>query len=83
MVMYPLINKVRKLGFKTLNGLEKWPPSKEEIEAHKDKDSDPGPNWAVRMKCNTNCTFLDPKYRQLISYVTTDTQERITSPLCD
>ena len=68
-----LFKKIRKLGFKTLNALEKWPPSEEEIKAHKDKDSDPTPNWAVRMKYNTNCTFLDPKYRQLIYYVTTNT----------
>jgi exonuclease III len=70
-----LFKKVRKKDFKPLPALAQWQPDADELANHQDD----GPceiNWARRFKLLHNCTFIVPKYRQLIQWITTET-------LCD
>ena len=51
--------------------LNRWPPSPKEIKNHHDKPPPIKVNWKERLKRLRNCTFLGPKYRQLVYQTTT------------
>ena len=67
-----LFRSIRKFNSKPLEQLENWPPSQGEIEKHGKKLGPVFINWTLRLKKLRNCTFIGPKYRQLIYQITTD-----------
>ncbi len=76
-----LNKRLRNLNAKPLYALERWTPSIAEIDKHNIKinqgDLPPSAkceiNWRYRFQKIVNCPFVQPKYRQLIYWITTDT----------
>jgi hypothetical protein len=67
-----LFRSIRKANSDFIEYLKRWPPSTEEIKNHHDKPPPIKVNWKERLKRLRNCTFLGPKYRQLIYQITTN-----------
>lgn len=67
-----LFKSVRRANSKFIDYLKRWPPSPEEIKNHRGKPPPIKVNWKQRLKRLRNCTFLGPKYRQLIYQITTN-----------
>ena len=67
-----LFRSIRKANSDFIEYLQRWPPSPEEIKNHDDRPPPVKVNWKERLKRLRNCTFLGPKYRQLIYQITTN-----------
>ena len=61
-----LLRSIRKANSDFIDYLKRWPPSSEEIKNHHDKPPPIKVNWKERLTRLRICTFLGPKYRQLI-----------------
>ena len=66
-----LFRSSRKANSDFVDYLKRWTPSSEEIKNHRDKPLPIEVNWEKILKRLGNCTFLGPKYRQLIHQITT------------
>ena len=67
-----LFRSLRKANSDFIDYLKRWPSSSEEIKSHHDKPPPFKVNWKERLKRLRNCTFLGPKYKQLIYQITTN-----------
>lgn len=66
-----VFKKIRKSGFSLLPSLSSWPISKYEMKEAENYNGVPKINWAKRLKLIANCSFIAPKYRELIYWITT------------